>query len=206
MRVNQSDEGVDLLVEHNDNGPAQKQHMLSGVPANVWTQYEGLLQERPLLTKALTSFGGFAIGDVLAQHFVEGHSEFDWARFLRLSSFGFLIHGPSSHWFYGTLDKLMPDTSARTVLIKVVIDQTMWSFCFSVLFFSYVAGLEKGRLRYIWRKLRDEALTQVTGSWSVWPVAHAINFRLVPPSQRVLFVNLVQIGYNVFLSIIANRS
>ena len=46
---------------------------------------------------------------------------------------------------------------------------------------------------------------QVTGSWKVWPLAHAINFRFIPSSQRVLYINSIQIGYNCFLSIISNR-
>ena len=48
-------------------------------------------------------------------------------------------------------------------------------------------------------------MTQVTGSWKVWPVAHAINFRFIPSSQRVLYINSIQIGYNCFLSLISNR-
>ena len=46
---------------------------------------------------------------------------------------------------------------------------------------------------------------QVFGSWKVWPLAHAINFRFIPSSQRVLYINTIQIGYNCFLSLISNR-
>ena len=57
-----------------------------------------------------------------------------------------------------------------------------------------------------WRaQVRNELLTAVTGSWKVWPLAHTINFRFVPSSQRVLYINSIQIGYNCFLSIISNR-
>ena len=48
--------------------------------------------------------------------------------------------------------------------------------------------------------------SQVTGSWKVWPLAHTINFRFIPSSQRVLYINSIQIGYNCFLSLISNRS
>ena len=47
---------------------------------------------------------------------------------------------------------------------------------------------------------------QVFGSWKVWPLAHAINFKFIPSSQRVLYINTIQIGYNCFLSLIANRA
>lgn len=32
---------------------------------------------------------------------------------------------------------------------------------------------------------------------ALWPAAHVINFRYVPPEQRVLFVNCVSIIWNV---------
>ena len=35
--------------------------------------------------------------------------------------------------------------------------------------------------------------------------AHTINFAFVPPSQRLLYINTIQIGYNVFLSFLGNR-
>jgi hypothetical protein len=44
----------------------------------VWKNYEALLEEKPLLMKALTSFTGFAIGDILAQIFIQ-KQEFDWS-------------------------------------------------------------------------------------------------------------------------------
>ena len=43
-------------------------------------------------------------------------------------------------------------------------------------------------------------------SWTVWPIAHAINFKFIPNSQRVLYINTIQIFYNCFLSIIGSRT
>lgn len=33
-----------------------------------------------------------------------------------------------------------------------------------------------------------------------WPAAHIINFRFIPSSQRILYINTIQVGYNAFLS------
>jgi len=171
----------------------------------AWKQYEQLLDEKPLLMKALTSFTGFALGDILAQKFIQKTDPFDWFRLFRLASFGFLVHGTSSHWFYGMLDGKIPGTSAKVVFTKVFIDQVLWNPCFGVMFFSYVALLELKGISYVIDKTKNELLTQVTGSWKVWPLAHAINFRYIPSSQRVLYINTIQIGYNCFLSLISNR-
>jgi protein Mpv17 len=39
----------------------------------------------------------------------------------------------------------------------------------------------------------------------VWVPAHTINFAFVPPAQRMLYINTVQIGYNAFLSFLGNK-
>jgi len=43
------------------------------------------------------------------------------------------------------------------------------------------------------------------GSWAVWVPAHTINFAFIPPSQRLLYINSIQIGYNIFLSFLGNK-
>jgi len=103
------------------------------------------------------------------------------------------------------LDGKIPGTSAKVVFTKVFIDQVLWNPIFGIMFFSYVALLEAKGLAYVIDKTKNELLTQVTGSWKVWPLAHTINFRFVPSSQRVLYINTIQIGYNCFLSLISNR-
>jgi protein Mpv17 len=40
---------------------------------------------------------------------------------------------------------------------------------------------------------------------AVWVPAHTINFAFVPPSQRLLYINTIQIGYNIFLSFLGNK-
>ena len=42
-------------------------------------------------------------------------------------------------------------------------------------------------------KTKNDLLTAVTGSWKVWPLAHTINFRFFPSSQRVLYINTIQV-------------
>jgi len=163
------------------------------------------LDEKPLLMKALTSMVGFALGDILAQTFIQKGDAFDLARFIRLTSFGFLVHGTTSHYFYGFLDGKIPGTGAKQVFTKVFIDQVLWNPIFGVMFFSYVAAFELKGIGYVKDKVQNELLTQVFGSWKVWPAAHAINFRFIPSNQRVLYINTIQIGYNCFLSLIANR-
>ena len=54
-------------------------------------------------------------------------------------------------------------------------------------------------------KLQSDLKTAVMGSWAVWIPAHTVNFAFIPPSQRLLYINTIQIGYNVFLSFLGNK-
>ena len=45
-----------------------------------------------------------------------------------------------------------------------------------------------------------------TGAALCWVPALSVNFMYVPPKYRLLFVNVVQVGFGVFLSKMANRS
>jgi len=55
------------------------------------------------------------------------------------------------------------------------------------------------------QKISADLKTAVMGSWAVWIPAHTVNFAFVPPSQRLLYINTIQIGYNVFLSFLGNK-
>ena len=61
------------------------------------------------------------------------------------------------------------------------------------------------RLEDYTNKIKSDLKTAVMGSWAVWVPAHTINFAFIPPSQRLLYINSIQIGYNVFLSFLGNK-
>jgi len=93
-----------------------------------------------------------------------------------------------------------------TVATKVAIDQTIWNPIFGCMFFGYLNLVEGKSFDDYKKKLRSDLKTAVMGSWAVWVPAHTINFAFVPPSQRLLYINTIQIGYNVFLSFLGNKS
>jgi protein Mpv17 len=173
----------------------------------LWTKYNSLLSSKPLLTKALTSLVGFTAGDILAQNFVSNDEKkpYDYFRTLRFASFGFFLHGTTGHYFYGFLDSKLPGTRAMTVVAKVLIDQLVWNPIFGSLFFGYLNASEGKSFKEYQQKIYADLPTAVMGSWTVWVPAHTVNFAFVPPAQRLLYINTIQIGYNVFLSFLGNR-
>lgn len=174
--------------------------------SGLWAKYNKLLEAQPLLTKMLTSLCGFSIGDILAQNFINTDGKpYDVMRTVRMGSFGFLCHGSTGHYFYGFLDSKLPGTKPATVATKVLIDQTIWNPIFGCMFFGYLNLVEGKSFQDYKNKIKADLKTAVMGSWAVWVPAHTINFAFVPPSQRLLYINSIQIGYNVFLSFLGNR-
>ena len=174
--------------------------------SGIWARYNAMLEAQPLLTKALTSLVGFTTGDVLAQNFVEGSDEpYDFMRTVRLGSFGLLVHGTTGHYFYGFLDSKMPGTKPVTVASKVAIDQVLWNPIFGLMFFGYLNVAEGKSFETYTKKIQNDLPTAVMGSWAVWVPAHTINFAFIPPAQRLLYINTIQIGYNIFLSFLGNK-
>lgn len=174
--------------------------------SSIWTAYNTRLDRAPITTKACTSLIGFLLGDLLAQKFLgEKGAAVDLARLARMASFGFLIHGPTGHYFYSALDRLIVGTSPIKVASKVAIDQVLWAPIFTAIFFSYLGFAERKPVEDIVAKVKNDTWTGVTTSWKFWPLAHAINFGFIPTTQRLLYINTLQVGYNVILSILGNK-
>ena len=106
-----------------------------------------------------------------------------------MATFGLLWHGPSGHYFYGFLDRMLPGTSMQTVFQKVGIDQIAWNPIFGVVFFTSLGLMEGKSTDQIQDKIKADLPTAVTGSWAYWVPAHFVNFRFIPGEQRLLYIN-----------------
>jgi protein Mpv17 len=130
---------------------------------------------------------------------------FNVKRFLVLSAFGFLYDGPSGHFFYDWLDGKIPGTDGKDIAIKVAIDQILWCPIFMIAFFTYL-GLANGDSVFtIGNKIKNDLLSACQESWKVWPIVHTVNFRFISTKHRLVFVNAVQIVFNMVLSVIGTK-
>jgi len=169
-----------------------------------WAAYNESLEKKPLITKAFTSLVGWALGDLLAQFFISG-GPFDMKRFITLSIFGFIYHGPSGHYFYNWLDEKIPGTTGAVVATKVAIDQLIWCPIFMTVFFTYLGLANGDSMSAIVTKIKNDLFTAVQGSWKVWPVVHAVNFKFISTKHRMVFINAIQIAFNMFLSLLGTK-
>jgi protein Mpv17 len=138
------------------------------------------------------------------QIFISGGA-FDMKRFITLSAFGFLYHGPSGHYFYNWLDKQIEGTGAKEIAMKVAFDQIIWCPIFMTVFFTYLGLCNGDSATMIVDKIKKDLFTACQGSWKVWPIVHAVNFKFISTKHRLVFINAVQVAFNMFLSIIGSK-
>lgn len=83
-------------------------------------------------------------------------------------------------------------------------EQTIWNPIFGVMFFTYLGLAEGKSFDDIQKKIKNDLATAVMGSWTVWIPAHTVNFKFVPTSQRLLYINTIQARLHFSIPI-ANR-
>ncbi|XP_053142856.1 mpv17-like protein 2 [Hemicordylus capensis] len=115
--------------------------------------------------------------------------------------------GPLLHYWYYWIDKIIPGKDVNGIkpaIIKVTIDQVFAPF-FGGWYFITVGLLQGQSLVYSWNEFIDKFWDYYIAEIYVWTAAQMLNFLFVPPTYRVLFVNIVTLGWNVYLSYIKHK-
>jgi len=171
------------------------------------------LEKRHLLVANIgVSFGLSGLGDILQQRLERRQpvsslslssskaSSYNWRRTLNMStSFG-CTAGFLCHYWYLYLDRLLPGRGIRTVVTKIAWDQVLFSpICISACIF--VAGiLEKKSLDQLFEETIQLGGRLWLSEWFIWPPAQFFNFYFLPTRYRVLYDNLVSLGYDWYTS------
>uniref|UniRef100_A0A182MSU5 Pmp22 peroxisomal membrane protein n=1 Tax=Anopheles culicifacies TaxID=139723 RepID=A0A182MSU5_9DIPT len=163
-----------------------------------------------LVTNTVSSGVLMLVGDVAAQE-IESRLEskstslgLDWQRMFNMTLVG-LSQGPLHHYLYKWMDVLLPGASVRTVFKKIAIDQFAISPIFIVTYLYSAGLLEGASVTECTAELRHKYWTIYTADWLVWPPTQFINFYLISPKYRVLYINAITMLYNVFLCYIKHN-
>ncbi|GAB1859611.1 hypothetical protein CAJAP_00690 [Camponotus japonicus] len=123
----------------------------------------------------------------------------DYTRTRNMTVVG-LLQGPFHHWFYMILDRVLPGKSAKSVVKKTLLDQSIASPTCLAIFFVGLGIMEHRKVEEICKELN----LKFYNTWKVdccfWPPTQCINFLFVPLQYRVLYINAMTMVYDIFLS------
>uniref|UniRef100_A0A8C5PIA9 Peroxisomal membrane protein 2 n=1 Tax=Leptobrachium leishanense TaxID=445787 RepID=A0A8C5PIA9_9ANUR len=168
--------------------------------------YLRLLQERPLLTKALTSAILPALGNLLAQSLdkrrksEKSPKNVDFAGPFRFAVYGFLVTGPLSHYLYLFMDQVIPSSAPLAGLRRLLLDRFIIAPTFLLLFFCVMNILEGKDLAFLNQKLKKGYWLALKMNWKVWTPFQFINMTYIPVQFRVLFANMVAFFWYAYLA------
>jgi len=89
--------------------------------------------------------------------------------------------------------------SAKAIASKILLDQIIMAPIGTCLFYIVTSVLQ-GETQQVPSKLREKFIPTLIASYTLWPAAHAINFKFVPSSQRILYTNIVSVCLYAHLS------
>jgi protein Mpv17 len=169
--------------------------------------YSDLLIKKPIITKSITSFITFGAGDLMCQYLENRsreHPKYDWIRYFRQASFGFLI-APYLHMqFCVIMPYLFPSGQKVNVIKSLIYDQTLGATIFTASFFGYLDLTSGKYLRQTVEELKVKLLPTLIDNWKIWPFLMFVNFAFVPVKFRVLYSNIFGMLWVGYLSYIQN--
>ncbi|KAH1069627.1 hypothetical protein GYH30_006996 [Glycine max] len=147
----------------------------SGGGGDGGDKYLALLGKHPVAVKALTSAILNLIGDLLCELVIDKVPSLDFKRTFVFTFLGFALVGPTLHFWYLYMSKLVTLPGASGALLRLVLDQFLFSPIFSGVFLSTLVTLE--------------------GSPS----------QVVPKLKQVLAANVIALMWNIILSFMAHK-
>lgn len=166
--------------------------------------YLSLLEKYPVWTKAVTSALLTLFGDLICQLWIDQVASVDVKRTFLFTFLGLVLVGPTLHFWYLYLSRLVTTPGVTGTLIRLVLDQFLFAPTFVAVFLSSLVTLE-GRSSEVIPKLQQEWFSSVLANWQLWIPFQFFNFRFVPQQFQVLAANFIALVWNVILSYKAHK-
>jgi protein Mpv17 len=177
-----------------------------------------------LLTNALISTAMGAVGDAVQQHYdlitgrmtdkkqtgdqnLVADEKFNWTRTLHMSAAG-LTTGVVTHYWYILLDKKLGVLrTAKTITTKILVDQIIFSPINLAVYFSTIGVMERSTVSRVRDELIEKGMEQIyVAEWLIWPPAQFVNFYFLPLRYRILWDNLISLGFDIYSPYVKYRT
>ncbi|KAF9652708.1 hypothetical protein BDM02DRAFT_3183395 [Thelephora ganbajun] len=174
--------------------------------ASLLRAYNAVLIRRPMLAQCATGGFLFGFGDVIAQQLVEGRGkDHDFTRTVRLGFYGGIMFAPIMTKWYQFLNRLQFNTPSKALVYRVYLDQAVFSPAAVVFFFGSMSVLEGKGLGGATDKISHAYVPTLLRNWAVYIPTQVINFTVIPSHLRFVFVGVVSLFWNTYLSSVNAR-
>ncbi|KAM8870641.1 mpv17-like protein [Spinachia spinachia] len=173
-----------------------------------------VIKAHPYISNVLAYTTLFASADLIQQGVLGGKpaagsaSEdsvaIDWCQTARVATVGFCFHANFNyHWLRG-LERMLPGGGVKAVAGKVVVDQLVAAPLTISAFYIGLSLLEnKDDPLADWRQ---NFWTSYKTGVVFWSTMQAVNFALVPPVARTVFLGGIALTFTIFLCHLRGQS
>ncbi|UYV79490.1 MPV17L2 [Cordylochernes scorpioides] len=159
-----------------------------------------------LVTNTAIGCLSMTAGDV-AQQFLEKkiiqEKDYDPKRTRNMAAGG-LCFGYLGHLWYKMLDRKFPGANTGSVVRKLGAEMALGPPLVLGTFIT-VGYFKDQTLRQSFQDFKDNLVMVLAMDWAFYVPMQTLNFYLVPPSYRLLYVSVINLAYDMFLSYVINK-
>lgn len=157
------------------------------------------LFNNPIRTKAVTS-AIIASGGNLAAQRIAGVKYLDTNSFLAYGIYGLLFGGTIPHYFYGWMERAVPEEAAFNLIKKLILERLIYSPLYTAFTQYMISRLEGKNHEHAVKQLKALYWVVLTSSWKYLTLIQLLNLSVVPPMLRVLTVNLIGFFWTIYIA------
>lgn len=181
--------------------------MRNGIKYKPSNKNKTALSKYLLLTNVSISIGFSGLGDYIEQMieiFSENKTEWNKDRTMKLAITGIPV-GIVCHYFYILVDKKLTETTFKVICKKILLSQMICSPICIILFYSTIGYLNEWSNQQIIDNTINKGSKVYMAEWVIWPPALIYSFYYLTTRHRVLYDNVISLGFNVFNSYIVHK-
>ncbi|XP_075511852.1 uncharacterized protein LOC142547436 [Primulina tabacum] len=167
--------------------------------------YLGMLESRPILTKSISSAIIYAAADVTSQTItMEPHDAWDPIRTLRMAGFGLMILGPSQHFWFNFVGRVVPKRDVISTFKKLTMGQLFYGPTINGIFFSFNAALQGENGNEIVARLKRDLIPTLLNGLLYWPMCDFFTYKIIPVHLQPLMNSSFAFLWTIYLTYMAS--
>ncbi|XP_037719653.1 mpv17-like protein isoform X1 [Drosophila subpulchrella] len=163
--------------------------------ARLFSGVRTLFRRYPIVTNSAI-YGSLYVGAEYSQQFVskrwlapaDERGDIDYATIGRYAVMGTAVYAPTLFFWYKWLDRVFPGTTKIIIVKKLVLDQFVLTPYLLSVFYAGMSLMEGSEDTFL--ELREKFVPTFMRSCIFWLPAQVLNFSLVAPRFRVIYMGV----------------